>query len=206
MSLLNKTSQSTDLFPVGVVLADTVNVSGNEGVTNTKIQGGLSISFAPVSTQATPCASEWIVWKKITSSGFWRPYVRRLTDNTQAASTTITAGGASASRTATFNSVGSFAVGMWVFLRNGTIGSSEWALISDITGSVVTFYHNLVNTQSSSTVWNKGEVQIIDIPFETFKEGIMVTLNCNRSSIVTGTDRDCAFEVKWTTLDSVENS
>jgi hypothetical protein len=206
MSLLNKTSQSTDLFPVNVVLADTVDVNGNQGVTDTKIQGGLAVSFAPVSTQATPCASEWIIWKKITSAGMWRPYIGRLTDNTQAASTTIAAGGTSGSRTATFNSVGSFSVGQWVFLKNGTIGNSEWAKIADIAGSVVTFYHNLINTQSAATVWNKGEVWIVEVPFETFKEGIMVTLSCSRSAIVSGTDRDCAFQVKWTTLDSVENS
>lgn len=58
----------------------------------------------------------------------------------------------------------SFASGDYVFIKNGTIGNSEFARLKQVTAATtVDAFDNLTNTQTSANVYNKAEMFTFDI-------------------------------------------
>jgi hypothetical protein len=95
---------------------------------------------------ATPTADQWVVLQQFAPA-------LGASIGAQAASS----GGSAGTNTITLAAGTNFAAGDYVFLHNGTLGSSEWARVFSVSSATLTFEENLGSTQTSSTVRNQAE-------------------------------------------------
>lgn len=203
MSVLVKTVQ-TELLPITQINAGT-NFTGTAFDVSTKFAGTFLWDFAAVAATASPVATEFCIQtsQKATGNDTWVNAFTWLSSATQSASATVSAGGGVGATTITLSvSLGS--VNVYFFLKNSTLGNSEWARRIGQTGVgpfVVTVEDGFTNNQSAATGWTVADRYKFDVDFTSIWR-VRVCINNFRSA---SNNRDIVSRVALITADSISS-
>ena len=134
---------------------------------------------------------------KSSGDGHWFPLAVFASDTVAAEPEALTGTVSAAQNVLTLASTTNLSVGDIIYIDNGTIANSEWGRIKVVTSNTsVTIEDNLVNAQTSSTIYNKGQITAFQLDLSAVKRIRVVVDN-------TGTGQAVAVEVQLITLDSI---
>jgi hypothetical protein len=158
MATITKT-QGTSLLSLQSVASNTVVISSAQDV-STKLAATVFIHFGRRAATALTEGMEFRVEASSKSSGdgHWYPLAVFKTaiaaSETEAVSGTVSSG----TNVITVASTTNLVAGDLIYIDNGTIANSEWGRIKSIaTNTSVTIEDNLVNAQTSSTIYDQAE-------------------------------------------------
>lgn len=166
MGAFAKTKQ-TALAAIQSVSASTVLIS-SEFDMSTKLGGNLQIRFGRTSATAAGAGVNIRCELSSETSGnnSWFPFAIIPTAFAACESEALTGTVSSGQNVLTLASTTNLTAGDLIFIKNSTFANSEWARIKSIVSNTsVTIEDNLVNTQTSSTIYDSAEIfPIINIP------------------------------------------
>jgi hypothetical protein len=197
MAAPTKTIQSA-LITLQEIAAATV-IIGSELDVSSKFAVQVFIHFGRLATTALTVGVNFRLEgsAKASGDGHWFPLFLVTTDiataETEAVSGTVAAGQNVITVAATAN----LAAGDIIYLDNGTVANSEWGRIKSIVANTsVTIEDNLVNAQTSSTIYDQGQIITALVDLGAVKRIRMVVDN-------SGSGQAIAAEVEAITLDSI---
>lgn len=159
MATFTKTVQ-TALFATQSVAASTVAISSAFDVSG-KLGGLIHVRFGRRSATAAGAGVNIRLESSSATSGdnTWFPFAILTTAfaacEAEAVSGTVNAG----TNVITVASTTNLTIGDLIFIDNGTIANSEWGRVKSIsTNTSVTIEDNLVNAQTSSTIYDSAEI------------------------------------------------
>lgn len=201
MANITKTIQ-TELLAITVVTAGAQQLSSELDV-STDLACTIFIDFAPDSNTAPTKGTEFRieVSQKATGNDTWMPFYSIITGIVAAVSGTVQATQNAGSTTITSTgAISSIVQDDIVFLKNGTLGSSEWVKVSTVTSTTVFgVVDPTTNGQGSSGIRNKAEKYIIPIDCTSFKR-IRVVIN---NKYQAGTTINIVARIGAITADSI---
>lgn len=166
MGTFAKTKQ-TALAAIQSVSASTVLIS-SEFDMSTKLGGNLQIRFGRTSATAAGAGVNIRCESSSETSGnnSWFPFAIIPTAFAACESEALTGTVSSGQKVLTLASTTNLTAGDLIFIKNSTFANSEWARIKSIVSNTsVTIEDNLVNAQTSSTIYDSAEIfPIINIP------------------------------------------
>lgn len=166
MGTFAKTKQ-TALAAIQSVSASTVLIS-SEFDMSTKLGGNLQIRFGRTSAAAAGAGVNIRCESSSETSGnnSWFPFAIIPTAFAACESEALTGTVSSGQKVLTLASTTNLTAGDLIFIKNSTFANSEWARIKSIVSNTsVTIEDNLVNAQTSSTIYDSAEIfPIINIP------------------------------------------
>jgi len=197
MAVLTKSVQ-TALLAIQSVAASSVAISSAFDLSN-KLGGMVSVRFGRrIATASTAGANIRIEVSHDTSGdNSWYPLAIFTSAfaavEGEAVTNTVNAG----QNVVTVASTTNLTIGDVIFIDNGTIANSEWGRIKSIVGNTsVTLEDNLVNAQTSSTIYDGAEIYTpVSIP-----EGVMRIRAVADGSLFTQVH---AINVNLMTIDSI---
>lgn len=174
MAAFTKT-QGTALISQAEIASGNVTVGSAVDV-STKIAGTVFLRFGRCATTALSQVFQFRIEASEASSGdtpsLWTPLVtyssQTVAVESEAVSSTASSGQAVVPVASTTNLVNTpDNNGKLIFLRHGTPASSEWGRIKTVTSNTsVTLEENLVNAQTSSTIYAGAELWIAQLDFQ----------------------------------------
>jgi hypothetical protein len=157
-NLLTLQTLATALVAVG----PTVDVS-------TKFAGTAYVHFGRTVTSALTNAVRFRIEASASATihGQWYPMYEWISDITACALVPTATAGASGGNSITFTNTGSaIAAGDKLFIKNGTLASSEWGRVATLVSTTsITLEDNLVNAQTTSVLSPKAEFFAIPLDF-----------------------------------------
>lgn len=160
-------SRQTALAAIQSVSASSVLIS-SEFDMSTKLGGNLQIRFGRTSATAAGAGVNIRCELSSESSGnnSWFPFAIIPTAFAACEAEALTGTVSSGQKVLTLASTTNLTAGDLIFIKNSTFANSEWARIKSIVSNTsVTIEDNLVNTQTSSTVYDLAEIfPVINIP------------------------------------------
>lgn len=197
MATYSKT-QGTVLAAPQTLASGSVFITSAQDVSG-KIAASIFIHFGRTATTALTVGAQFRIEASSRSSGdgHWHPLFIFTTDiatsETEAVTGTVNSGQAVITCASTTN----LTAGDIIFIQNGTIGNSEWGRIKSVsTNTSVTIEDNLANAQTSSTMFDQGQIfRVADINCRALGRLRVVVDN-------TGTGQTIAFEIEMITTDS----
>ena len=134
---------------------------------------------------------------KASGDGHWFTLAAVQTDTAAAESEAVSGSVNAGTNVITVASTTNLTVGDIIYIDNGTIGNSEWGRIKSIsTNTSVTIEDNLVNAQTSSTIYDQAQIISMLVDLAAIKR-LRVVADASNSG------QNCACEVECITLDSI---
>jgi len=159
MATYTKTIQ-TDLLALQSVAASSVAISSDFDMSG-KIGGTVLVRFGRRAATAAGAGVNIRVEASHASSGnnTWYPLAIFTTNFAAAADEAVSGTVNSGTNVITVASTTGLTAGDIIFIDNGTIANSEWGRIKSIVSNTsVTIEDNLVNAQTSSTIYDSAEI------------------------------------------------
>lgn len=175
----------------GVVISSDIDVS-------TIFAANIFIHFGRRATTAltSPCNFRIEGSAKSSGDGHWFPLAVVSSELAAAESEAVSGTVNSGQKVITVASTTNLVVGNIIFIDNTTIGNSEWVRIKAVsTNTSVTAEDNLVNAQTSSTIYNQGQIITVTVDLSAVMRMRIVVDNNSGQTI--------AAEVQVITLDSI---
>ncbi|MEP7197245.1 MAG: hypothetical protein ABI851_12055 [Saprospiraceae bacterium] len=197
MATFTKTIQ-TALASLQNIAASTV-VVGSAFDFGTKLGGIIGVRFGRRSATASSAGCNIRLECSFHASldNSWYPFAVLTTSFALVESEAVTGTVASGQKVITVASTTNLIAGGIIFISNGTAGNSEWArIVSVVTNTSVTIEDNLVNAQTSSTIYAGAEIF----------NGINVPDGCKRiRAVIDGSlfTQAYSIEVDLITIDSI---
>ena len=168
MATFSKT-QGTSVLSLQSVAANGVVTSSAIDV-STKIAASIFIHFGRRAATASTAGARIRIEasSKSSADGHWYPLAMFETNfaavEAEAVSSTVNAG----TNVITVASTTNLAANDIIYIDNGTIANSEWGRIKSISTNVsVTIEDNLVNAQTSSTIYDGAEMYVANLRLES---------------------------------------
>ena len=168
MATFSKT-QGTSVLSLQSVAANGVVISSAIDV-STKIAASIFIHFGRRAATASTAGARLRIEasSKSSADGHWYPLAMFETNfaavEAEAVSGTVNAG----TNIITVASTSNLAANDIIFIDNGTIANSEWGRIkSVVTNTSVTIEDNLVNAQTSATLYDGAEMYVANLRLES---------------------------------------
>lgn len=197
MATYGKTASGT-LLALQSVAASSVVVSSAVDV-STKMGGLAYVRFGRRSATAAGAGANIRLEASFATSGdnTWFPFAVFTTAFAACESEAVSGTVSSGTNVITVASTTNLTAGDIIFIDNGTIANSEWGRIKSIVANTsVTIEDNLVNAQTSSTLYDAAEIYgPVAIP-----EGAVRIRAVDDGSLFTQAH---AIEVRYTTLDGI---
>lgn len=191
-------TQGTSVLSLQSIASGSVVASSAFDV-STKFAATLFIHFGRRAATAltVPCVIRVEASSKSSGDGHWYPLAQVSTDTAgceaEAVSGTVSAG----QPVITVASTTNLAAGDIVYIDNGTIANSEWGRIKSIVvNTSVTIEDNLVNAQTSSTLYDRAQMWAVQLDLLAVGRLRVVVNN-------SGTGQAIAIEAHMVTADAV---
>jgi hypothetical protein len=198
MASITKT-QGTSLITLQQVASNTVVVSAAQDV-STKLAATVYIHLGRDDTAGNLVSPvEFRLEGSAKSSGNdqWFPLAISRSNINLPESEAVTATVSSGQKVITMSSTTNFGVGQYIFVKNSTLGNSEFCRIKAVsTNSSVTVIDDLTNAQTGSTVFNRAELFTMQVDL-TAVGRIRLVSDCS------GTGRTTIVEAIMTTGDTI---
>ena len=196
MATLSKTNGT--LFALASTAASSRAVSSALDV-STKMGGQIYVRFGRRSATAAGAGVNIRLEASMTSSGdnSWFPFSIFTTAFAACEAEAVSGTVGSGTNVITVAATANLTAGDIIYIDNGTIANSEWGRITSIVSNTsVTIEDNLVNAQTSSTIYDAAEIYApIYMPEAAYR--IRVVLD---GSLFT---QAFACEVRYTTIDGI---
>jgi hypothetical protein len=197
MATITKT-QATTLLALQSLASNSVVISSPVDV-STKLAATIGIHFGRRATTALTEGVEFRIEASMKSSGdgFWFPLASFKTAIATAESEAVSGTVSSGTNVITVASTTNLVAGDLVYIDNGTIANSEWGRVKSIVSNTsITIEDNLVNAQTSSTIYDQAE----------FLSAVIVLTAVGRIRLVAdgkNTGQAVALEAYIVTADSI---
>lgn len=197
MATYSKT-QGTSVLSLQTVSSGNVLISSVIDVSSV-IAAAMFIHFGRTATTALTVGAQFRIEgsSKSSGDGHWYPLFIYTTDIATSESEAVTGTVNSGQAVITCASTTNLTAGDIIFIKNSTIGNSEWGRIASVsTNTSVTIEDNLVNAQTGSTMYDQGQIfRVVDINCRALGRLRLVVDN-------TGTGQTVAVEAHCITADS----
>lgn len=186
------------LFALASTAASTVAISSALDV-STKMGGQIYVRFGRRSATAAGAGVNIRLEASQTSSGdnSWFPFAIFTTAFAACEAEAVSGTVGSGTNVITVAATANLTAGDIIYIDNGTIANSEWGRIKSIVlNTSVTIEDNLVNAQTSSTIYDAAEIYApVSIPEAAYRIRAVID-----GSLFT---QAFACEVRYTTTDSI---
>ena len=186
------------LFALASTAASTVAISSALDV-STKMGGQIYVRFGRRSATAAGAGVNIRLEASQTSSGdnSWFPFAIFTTAFAACEAEAVSGTVGSGTNVITVAATANLAAGDLIYIDNGTIANSEWGRIKSIVlNTSVTIEDNLVNAQTSSTIYDAAEIYApVSIPEAAYRIRAVID-----GSLFT---QAFACEVRYTTTDGI---
>ncbi|MGB5051891.1 MAG: hypothetical protein WBO46_23285 [Caldilineaceae bacterium] len=196
MATFSKTNGT--LFTLASTAASSVEISSALDV-STKMGGLVYARFGRRSATAAGAGANIRLEASMTSSGdnTWFPFAIFTTAFAACEAEAVSGTVGSGTNVITVASTTNLTAGDLIYIDNGTIANSEWGRIKSIVSNTsVTIEDNLVNAQTSSTIYDAAEIYSpVAIPEGAYRI----------RAVIDGSSFTQAFacEVRYTTIDGI---
>lgn len=197
MATITKT-QATSLLSLQSVASNSVVISSAQDV-STKLAATVFIQFGRRATTALTTGANFRIEASAKSSGdgFWFPLATFTTATAASESEAVSGTVSSGTNVITVASTTNLTAGDIIYVDNGTIANSEWGRVKSIVASTsITIEDNLVNAQTSSTIYDQAEMYVAQLDLTAIGR-IRLVADCS------GTGQATAVQAYMVTGDSI---